>query len=138
MAQELAFRTPRAEEMTEVAIGMGTAGVTGLAQGVIIRFSPGLGALEPVFTWGTLLGVPAVGAIGALFTNGMIANVFKGIAAGGSAVLGYSLPALVAPFLPTGRSANRQLSPTRQQLPPGRRTERSYQEEFEAVAPHAF
>jgi len=102
MAQELAFATPRPEEMTEVAIGMGSAGVTGLAEGVIVKFAPGLGALEPVFTWGTLLGFPLVGAIGSLFTRGMISGVFKGIAAGGAAILGYSLPALVTPFMPAG------------------------------------
>ena len=138
MAQELAFRTPRAEEMTEVAIGMGTGGVTGLAEGVIIRFAPGLGALEPVFTWGTLLGIPAVGAVGALFTNGMIADVFKGIAAGSSAVLGYSLPALVAPFMPAGSRGVKPLTSPTRALPPGKSVERSYQPEFEAVGPHAF
>ena len=106
--QELAFATPRAEEMTEVAVGMGSAGVTGLAEGVIVKFAPGLGALEPVFTWGTLLGVPLVGTAGALFTRGMISGLFKGVAAGGAAILGYSLPALVAPFMPTGGGA-RQL-----------------------------
>ena len=103
MAQELAFATPRPEEMTEVAIGMGSAGVTGLAEGVIVKFAPGLGALEPVFTWGTLLGVPLVGAAGALFTRGMISGLFKGVAAGGAAILGYSLPALVTPFMPAAR-----------------------------------
>jgi len=102
MAQELAFAPPRAEEMTEVAVGLGSAGVTGLTEGIIIKFAPGLGALEPVFTWGTLLGVPLGGVAGALFTRGMIANVFKGIAAGGAAILGYSLPALVTPYLPAG------------------------------------
>ena len=109
MAQELAFRTPRAEEMTEIAIGMGSAGVTGLAEGVVIKFAPGMGALEPVFTWGTLLGAPLVGAIGALFTSGMIAGVFKGVAAGGAAILGYSLPAIVAPFMPTGGRSREQI-----------------------------
>ena len=108
MAQELAFRTPRAEEMTEVAVGMGSAGVTGLAEGVILKFAPGMGALEPVFTWGTLLGAPLVGAVGALFTSGMIAGVFKGVAAGGAAILGYSLPAIAAPFMPA-ESRARQL-----------------------------
>jgi len=105
MAQELAFAPPRTEEMTEVAVGMGSAGVTGLAEGVVVKFAPGMGALEPVFTWGTLLGAPLVGAVGALFTRGMISSVFKGIAAGGAAILGYSLPALVAPFMPTGGRA---------------------------------
>ena len=102
MGQELAFAAPRTEEMTEVAIGMGSAGVTGLAEGVVIKFAPGMGALEPVFTWGTLLGVPLIGAAGALFTRGMISGLFKGIAAGGAAILGYSLPAIVTPFMPAG------------------------------------
>ena len=109
MAQELAFRTPRAEEMTEVAIGMGSAGVTGLAEGVIVKFAPGMGALEPVFTWGTLLGVPLGGVVGALFTSGMISSVFKGVAAGGAAILGYSLPAIVAPFMPAAFGGARQI-----------------------------
>jgi len=103
MAQELAFATPRAGEMTEVAVGMGSAGVTGLAEGVIVKFAPGMGALEPVFTWGTLLGVPLVGAAVALFTRGMISGLFKGVAAGGAAILGYSLPTLVTPFMPAAR-----------------------------------
>jgi len=101
MAGELAFAAPRMEEMTEVAIGMGVGGITGLAEGVIISMAPGLGAMEPVITWGTLLAVPLVGAAGALFTRGMIGNAFQGIAAGGAAILGYSLPALVKPYLPT-------------------------------------
>lgn len=120
MAQEFAFAAPRPEEMTEVAIGMGSAGVTGLAEGVVVKFAPGLGALEPVFTWGTLLGVPLVGAAGALFTRGMINGVFKGVAAGGAAILGYSLPALVAPFMPTGSRSRELLSSGGvKQLPPG-------------------
>lgn len=100
-----AFAAPRAEELTEVAVGMGIGGVTGLAEGVIISMSPALGAMEPVVTWGTLLGVPLVGAAGALFTRGMIGNVFQGVAAGGSAILGYSLPALLKPYLPQGSRA---------------------------------
>jgi len=121
MAQELAFAAPRAEEMTEVAVGLGSAGVTGLAEGVIVKFAPGLGALEPVFTWGTLLGVPLVGVAGALFTRGMISGVFKGIAAGGAAILGYSLPAIVAPFMPAGGRAREQIGggPGVKQLPAG-------------------
>jgi hypothetical protein len=117
MAQEFAFAAPRPEEMTEVAIGLGSAGVTGLAEGVVVKFAPGLGALEPVFTWGTLLGVPLIGVAGALFTRGMINGVFKGIAAGGAAILGYSLPALVAPFMPSG--ARRLGGSGVKQLPPG-------------------
>jgi len=119
MAQELAFATPRAEEMTEVAVGMGSAGITGLAEGVIVKMAPGMGALEPVFTWGTLLGVPLIGTAGALFTRGMINGVFKGVAAGGAAILGYSLPALVAPFVGSRQGA-RQISGSEsvKQLPP--------------------
>jgi len=102
VAGELAFAAPRTEEMTKVAIGMGVGGVTGLAEGVIISMAPALGAMQPVLTWGTLLGVPLVGAAGALFARGMIGDVFQGVAAGGSAILGYSLPALLKPYLPTG------------------------------------
>ena len=106
---EAVFTPPRTEEMTSTAINMGSGVVVGLAEGVIIKFAPGLGALQPVFTWGTLLGVPLVGVAGALFTRGMIGEVFKGVAAGGAAVLGYSLPALIAPFMPTGSQGARQL-----------------------------
>lgn len=102
MAEALAFAAPRTEEMTKVAIGMGVGGVTGLAEGVIVSMAPALGAMQPVLTWGTLLGVPLVGAAGALFARGMIGDVFQGVAAGGSAILGYSLPALLKPYLPTG------------------------------------
>jgi len=98
----LAFAAPRAEEMTETVIGLGVGGVTGLAEGVIISMAPALGAMQPVITWGTLLGVPLVGAAGALFTRGMIGDVFQGIASGGAAILGYSLPGLLKPYLPTG------------------------------------
>jgi len=119
MAQQLVFAPPTAEEMTGVAINLGSAGVTGLAEGVIVKMAPGLGALEPLFTWGTLLGVPAVGVAGSLLTRGMIADVFKGVGAGGAAILGYSLPALVAPFV--GGKGARQISGSEavKQLPPG-------------------
>ena len=119
MAQELAFAPPRAEEMTEVAVGMGSAGITGLAEGVVIKMAPAMGTLEPVFTWGTLLGAPIVGAVGALFTRGMISGVFKGVAAGGAAILGYSLPALASEFLPAGRAARQLANSGVKQLPPG-------------------
>ena len=123
MAQQLVFAPPTAEEMTGVAINLGSAGVTGLAEGVIVKMAPGLGALEPLFTWGTLLGVPAVGVAGSLLTRGMIADVFKGVAAGGAAILGYSLPALVAPFVGArgAEQGARQIrgSESVKQLPPG-------------------
>ncbi|GAI45366.1 unnamed protein product, partial [marine sediment metagenome] len=48
---------------------------------------------------GSLLGVPVLGIAGALFTRGMIGDLSMGVAAGGTAVLGYSLPAMVAPEL---------------------------------------
>lgn len=103
MAMEaMGFAAPRTEEITEVALGAGGALVTGLAEGVVIKFAPGLGALQPVFTWGTLLGVPLVGTAGALFMKGMIGELFKGVAAGGAAILGYSLPALISPYLSAG------------------------------------
>ena len=95
--QAVAFAPPGTEEMTETAIGLGGAGITGIAEGVIIRMAPQLGALQPILTWGTLLGVPLVGAGGALFTRGMIGDLFKGVAAAGVGILGYSLPALVLP-----------------------------------------
>ena len=97
----LAFAAPRTEEMTKVAVGLGGGVVTGLAEGVIIKFAPGLGALQPVITWGTLLGVPLIGVAGALFTKGMIGELFQGVAAAGAGILGYSLPSLIAPYMPT-------------------------------------
>lgn len=106
---EAVFAAPRTEEMTGVAISGGGAMVTGLAEGVVIKFAPGLGALEPVITWGALLGVPLAGIAGALFTKGMIGDLFKGVAAAGLGVLGYSLPALIAPYMPTGGQGARQI-----------------------------
>ena len=100
MAQELAIAAPRAEEMTKVVVGLGSGVVTGLAEGVIVSMAPALGALGVPLTWGTLIGVPALGVAGALFTRGMIGDVFQGIAGAGAGVLGYSLPALMKPFLP--------------------------------------
>jgi len=101
MAQELAFAAPGAEQMTKTAVGVGVGMVTGLAEGIIIGMAPALGALATPLTWGTLIAVPAIGVAGALFTKGMIGDVFQGMAAGGGAILGYSLPALMKPFLPT-------------------------------------
>ena len=118
-----AFAAPRTEEMTEVAIGMGGAVVTGLAEGVVVKFAPGLGALKPLVEWGTLLGVPLVGIAGALFTRGMIGDLFQGVASAGAGVLGYSLPALIAPYMPTAGQVGgaRQLGagPGVKQLPSG-------------------
>jgi len=103
MQDAIAFAAPRAEDMTRVVtIGAG-AGITGAVQGIVVKVAPQLGALEPIFTWGTLLGIPAVGAAGALFTRGMLSDLMLGIAAGGLGVIGYSLPELIAPI--TGRRA---------------------------------
>ena len=98
MAQEFAFAAPTTEQMTRVAIvGVG-AGFTGAVEGVIVSMAPKLGALELPFTWGTLLGVPAVGAVAALMTKGILSDLGSGIAAGGAAILGYTLPAMLQEF----------------------------------------
>ena len=98
MAQELAFAAPTTEEMTRVAsIGVG-AGFTGAVEGVIVSMAPKLGALEVPVTWGVLLGVPAVGAAAALMTKGILSDLALGIAAGGAAILGYTLPAMLTAF----------------------------------------
>ena len=98
MAQEaIAFAAPRAEEMTRTVAALGGAGIAGVAEGVIIRMAPQMGAAAPILTWGTLLGAPVVGIAGALFTRGMLGDVFQGVAAGGTGILAYSLPALLLP-----------------------------------------
>ncbi len=98
MAQEiLAFGAPRTEEMTKTAIGVVGAGVTGVVEGVIVKMAPQLGALEVPFTWATLLGVPAVGIAGALFSRGMISDLMQGVAAGGAAIAAFTLPAMLIP-----------------------------------------
>jgi len=98
MPEAIAFGTPRAEEMTRIVTGLAGAGVTGAVQGVIVSLAPKVGALEPIFTWGTLLGIPAVATAGALFTRGMLGDLFQGAACGGLGVVGYSLPAMLAEF----------------------------------------
>jgi len=103
MAQEIGFAAPRAEEMTKIVTAGAGAGITGAVQGVIVKMAPQMGALEPVFTWGTLLGIPTLAAAGALFTRGMLGDLFLGAACGGLGVVGYSLPELMAPI--TGRRA---------------------------------
>ncbi|MBA7664153.1 hypothetical protein ES703_72208 [subsurface metagenome] len=104
MGQEIAFAPPRAEEMTKTVTGIAGAGITGVVEGTVVMFSKGMGALEPILSWGVLLGAPAVGVAGALFTRGMLGDLFQGVAAGGTAILGYSLPAMLAPEL-LGRRA---------------------------------
>ena len=103
MAQEIAFAAPRAEEMTKVIAGLGGAGITGIVEGVIVKMAPQMGAAAPILTWGTTLGVPLLGTFGALFTRGMLGDLFQGVATGGVAVLGYTLPEMIAPAV--GRRA---------------------------------
>jgi len=97
MAQEIAFAAPRAEEMTEVVTGLAGAGITGVVEGVIVKMAPQMGALEVPFTWASLLGIPVVGAVGALFSRGMIGNLLQGVATGGTAIAAYVLPAMILP-----------------------------------------
>ncbi len=103
MAQEIGFAAPRAEEMTRVVTGIAGAGITGVVEGVIVKMAPQMGAAAPILTWGTTLGVPLVGAMGALFTRGMLGDLFEGVAAGGVAILGYTLPEMLVPVV-GGRS----------------------------------
>ena len=98
MAQEFALVTPTTEEMTRVGIVGGVAGVTGAVEGIALTMAPKLGALELPFTWGTLLGVPAAGLAAALMTKGILGDLGMGVAAGGCAILGYTLPAMLQEF----------------------------------------
>ncbi len=95
--EAIAFAAPRAEEMTKLAAGLGGAGIAGVVGGVVVRMAPQLGAAGPILTWGTLLGMPLVGVAGALFTRGILGDVFQGVAAGGVYGLAYSLPAILLP-----------------------------------------
>jgi len=99
MPEAIAFGAPRAEEMTKTVTGIAGAGVAGVVEGTVVMFSKQMGALEPILSWAALLGVPAIGLAGALFTRGILGDVSMGVAAGGTAVLGYSLPAMLAPEL---------------------------------------
>ena len=110
--QELAFAAPGTEEMMGVAVVGGSAGITGVVEGVVVKMAPQMGAAAPVLTWGTTLGVPLGGALGALFTRGLISEAFKGIAAGGLAMLGFTLPEMLMPGEERGR--------TREQVGQGR------------------
>ena len=97
MPPEFGIAAPRAEEMTKVVAGVAGAGVTGVVEGTVVMFAKGMGALEPILSWGVLLGAPTLGVGGALFTRGLVSDVMQGVAAGGTAILAYSLPAMVAP-----------------------------------------
>ena len=102
--EAIAFAAPRAEEMTKTVAGVAAAGITGVAEGGAVMLAKGMGALEPIISWLVLLGAPAVGVAGSLFTRGLIGDVCQGVAAGGTAILGYSLPAMIAPEI-FGRKA---------------------------------
>ena len=97
MAKEFALAAPSTEEMTGVAMGIAGAGVAGLVEGVVTVMAPKTGIFAPFLEWGTLIAVPLVGAAGALFTGGLAADLFEGVAAGGAAILGFVLPAMVIP-----------------------------------------
>lgn len=97
MAQELAFAAPGTEEITKTITGMAGAGVAGVLEGVVVKMTPELGPLAIPLTWGTLLGVPLVGAAGALFSKGMIGDLFQGVALGGTAIAAYVLPSMLMP-----------------------------------------
>ena len=104
MGEAIAFAAPRAEEMTRTISNLAGAGIAGLAEGLIVRIAPQMGAAAPVLTWGALIGTPMLGTLGALFTRGMLGNVFQGVAAGGVGVLAYSLPEMIAPVGRRGRT----------------------------------
>lgn len=94
---------PTGAEMTEELTTDISALVAGLTEGMIVRVAPQLGAGAPMLTWATLLGMPIIGVLGGLFTRGMMGNLFTGMAAGGLGVLGFTLPAMLAPAEGAGR-----------------------------------
>ena len=95
--QEFAFAAPGTEEITETGVSIAGGAIAGVVEGVVVKMAPQLGALEVPFTWATLIGVPIIGTTGALFTKGMIGDLFKGVAAAGAGVAGYVLPAMLMP-----------------------------------------
>jgi len=99
MAQEIAFGAPRTEEMVQTVTGLAGASITGVIEGVVMKMAPQMGAAAPLLTWGTLLGVPLVGVAGALFSRGIVGDLLQGVGAGGVAILGYTLPAMLVPDL---------------------------------------
>jgi len=108
---------PTGAKVTEAITVDVSALVVGLTEGLIVRVAPTVGAAAPILTWGALLGMPVIGALGALFTRGMMGDLFTGMAAGGLGVLGFSLPAMLAP----GEGAARQIGAGQgvKALPPG-------------------
>ena len=102
--QEFGIAAPRAEDVQRTGFGIGGGFVAGVVEGSTVQFAKGMGALEPIFSWGVLIGVPAVGVAGALLTRGMISDAMQGVAAGGTAILGYSLPAMLMPEIFTRKA----------------------------------
>jgi len=96
MAEALVIAAPRADEITRVGVAGIGAGITGVVEGVAVMLAPRMGAAAPIITWGTLLGAPLMGTFGALFTRGMIGDLFQGVAAAGFGILAYSVPTLIA------------------------------------------
>ena len=113
--QQIAFAPPGPEEMTKVVASVGGAGITGVVEGVIVKMAPQMGAAAPILTWGTLLGVPLVGIGGALFMKGIIGDLLQGVANGGCAILGYSLPAMLVPEM-----FGRRRTPSPEEIAAGR------------------
>ncbi len=112
MAQQaLTIAAPDAEQMTKSLTGLAGAGITGVVEGVIIQLAPTLGALETPLTWGVLLGIPAIGTAGALFSRGMISDLMQGVASGGTAIAAFVLPGMLMPnlFAKKGSGGSRQL-----------------------------
>ena len=98
--EAIAFAAPETEEMMKVAVtGIGAV-FTGMVEGVAVSMAPQMGTLQPMVEWGTFLGVPLLGVAGALFTRGMLGDLFTGVACGGLGALGLKLPELVAGGVP--------------------------------------
>ena len=88
MAYEAAaIRAPTQAEMMRMLASTTGAGLSGLMEGIIVRVAPQMGAAAPVLTWGALIGTPVVGALGSLFTRGVLGDVLHGVAAGGVGVV---------------------------------------------------
>lgn len=104
--QQFAIAAPTTEELTRTGIGMAGGAVAGVVEGIVIKMAPQLGVLETPLTWATLLGVPLVGAAGALFTKGMLGDLFQGIAAFGTGYAASVIPAMIMPEGLFGKKGN--------------------------------
>lgn len=109
MEKALAIAAPTGAEVTKTVSVAAGAGLTGLCEGMIVRIAPQMGAAAPVLTWGALIGTPVIGVFGALFTRGILGDVFTGVAAGGIGVLGYSLPEMISPTVGRRAASSAQL-----------------------------